>query len=57
MGEEELAQLVVLHEASFPDAREATSDERTSVGRAMQRKVRQRLRFSELLAPSNSEEP
>lgn len=57
VGEEELAQLVALHEASFPDAREATSAERASVGRAMRQKVRQRLRLSELLAPSSSEEP
>lgn len=57
MGEEELAQLVALYEASFPDAREATSAERASVGRVMQQKVRQRLRLSELLAPANSEEP
>jgi hypothetical protein len=43
MGEAEIAQLVALHEASFPDAREATSAERASVGRAMQQKVWKRL--------------
>jgi hypothetical protein len=57
MGEAELAQLVALHEATFPGAREATSAERASVGNAMRQKVRQRLRLSELLAPSGSEEP
>jgi hypothetical protein len=53
----ELAQLVALYEAGFPDVLEATSAERASVSNAMQQKVRQRLRLSALLAPSGSEEP
>jgi hypothetical protein len=44
LGEEALAQLVALHEATFPHARDATAEERASVDRTMQQKVRQRLR-------------
>jgi hypothetical protein len=56
LGEDTLAHLVALHEATFPQARDATAEERASVGRALQQKVRQRLRLSELLTRPGSEE-
>jgi len=56
LGEDTLAQLVAVHEATFPQARDATAEERASVGRAMQQKVRRRLRLSELLTRPGSEE-
>jgi hypothetical protein len=43
VGQERLAQLVALHEAIFPHARDATPEESASVDRAMQQKVQRRL--------------
>jgi len=56
LSERLLAQLMILYQATLPDAREATSAEKASVSRAMQRRVKQRLRLSDLMGRSGSEE-